>query len=306
MRRNPYLILGVDYGAPNGTANKAFARASRRLRAASDGQFSVEDLTWALQQVEHVNTDPRGSVDYFRVPADPTAYEVTPTQGIMLMPVVPLARRTGPVSEEEMSRLVAEILTDCETTMLNELPIGVSAYGLGIDLGAAPQIGDQLPLMAEALAGQRQQAIDVMTREARQYGSQQIDDSLGKLDSLGLEVPTSLALAMLDSGQCSDAVVQRLAQVGDDKAVAEKAVARAVAEPGLLSRLASSPSVVVRTSVATNPETPPEILKTLRRDSAPEVALAAKAASPKAARNVAVAALVVLLALAILAFLLLG
>lgn len=306
MRRNPYLILGVDYGAPNSTANKAFARASRRLRGASDGQFNVEDLTWALQQVEHVNTDPHGSVDYFRVPADPTAYEVTPTQGLMLMPVVPLPRRTGPVSETELSELVAEVLSDCETTMLNELPITASAYGLGIDLGSTPPVGDQLPLMAEALTGERQQAINVMTSEARQYDSQQINESLGKLDSLGLEVPTTLALAMLDSGQCSESVVQRLAQAGGDKAVAERAVSLAATEPGLLSALASSPSAVVRTCVATNPKTPPEILKTLRKDSAPEVASAAKAASPQTTRNVAIAAVIVLLALAVLVFLLRG
>lgn len=306
MRRNPYLILGVDYGAPNAAASKAFARASRRLRNDPDAPVSVEDLTWALQQVEHENTDPESSVDYFRVPADPTAYEVTATEGVMLMPVVPLTRRTGPISEEEMTSLVAEILTTCETTMVNELPLVSTAYGLGIDLGVPPPIGEELPLMTDALAGERQQAISAMTLEAGKYSPSEITEKLSQLSSLGIDVTTGLALAMLGSPASPDEAVEQLAQVGDDKAVAAKAVTRASSSPALLAALAASPSAIVRGCVAASPDATPEIRKLLRGDAAPEVAAAAKAASPKTARNVGLVVAALVLLLVILAIVLIG
>lgn len=72
-RRNPYVILGVPFGASEEEARSGFARARRRLRQDSDAPFNDEDLTWALHQVEQLIANPELAVDVYRVPADPGA-----------------------------------------------------------------------------------------------------------------------------------------------------------------------------------------------------------------------------------------
>lgn len=91
-RRNPYLILGVPFGSSASEATRAFAKRSRSARAGS-GAYSVEDLTWALHQVEHAEQNPHSTLSHFRIPADPDAAE-------SLMPagpagqVLPMGRKT--------------------------------------------------------------------------------------------------------------------------------------------------------------------------------------------------------------------
>ena len=97
--RNPYLLLGVDYGAPADEARRRFARAARRVRrAAADpttaGGTTVEDLNWALHEIQNQAGDPFDSVAVFRVPADPDVF--TPRgEGMFAPPPVPLPRRTS-------------------------------------------------------------------------------------------------------------------------------------------------------------------------------------------------------------------
>ena len=76
--RNPYLVLGIDYGTPLGEAKRAFARAARELkRGASRRTIERADLSSALNEVEREMKDPEADVRFFRVPANPSLYEPT-------------------------------------------------------------------------------------------------------------------------------------------------------------------------------------------------------------------------------------
>lgn len=99
-RRNPYFILGVDFGTTGDHATSAFAHASRRLKSRPDAPYELEDAAWALSVLERA-TDPEQDLEYFRVPADPNAY-VAPSGGSLLeLPATPLGRATAPSTVEE-------------------------------------------------------------------------------------------------------------------------------------------------------------------------------------------------------------
>ncbi|MGW3283132.1 hypothetical protein ACWDR3_00640 [Streptomyces sp. NPDC001002] len=74
MKRNPYLVLGVFYGAGRDEANIAFVRRTRALRRGLT-QGDPTDLTWALNQIDEAKSDPASRMDVFRVPAFPEAFE---------------------------------------------------------------------------------------------------------------------------------------------------------------------------------------------------------------------------------------
>lgn len=101
--RNPYLILGVDFGASADTARRHFALAARRIRR-EGGRWSREDLTWALHEIEATDDDPQDSVWTFRVPADPSAFDA-PGGGLYRPAPIPLARRSPPTSADEVAQL---------------------------------------------------------------------------------------------------------------------------------------------------------------------------------------------------------
>jgi hypothetical protein len=90
--RNPYLILGVDFGASSDEARRAFAHAARRIRR-SGGVWDVEDLNWALHEVEALESNPADGVDLYRVPADKAVFDPA-GEGLFRPAPVPLARRT--------------------------------------------------------------------------------------------------------------------------------------------------------------------------------------------------------------------
>ena len=93
MHRNPYLMLGVDYGTPPDKARRSFAKAAKRVRRATGSAITTADLTWALHQIESRDTDPFELVTEFRVPADPEVY-VTGGTGLFAPSPRPLDRRT--------------------------------------------------------------------------------------------------------------------------------------------------------------------------------------------------------------------
>lgn len=119
--RNPYLLLGVDYGCPPDAARKSFARAARRIRRAPTSAVTTEDLTWALHEVQARESDPFDDVSVFRVPADPEVF--TPSgDGLFAPAPVRLARRTTTTQSdvdllanglaEDVSELLTEALTN--------------------------------------------------------------------------------------------------------------------------------------------------------------------------------------------------
>ncbi len=106
--RNPYLILGLDYGATADEARTAFARCVRRIRSMADPPFDREDLAWALHELEHPEQDPARSVRYYRVPAN-RAHLPSPRPGDLFFPgPVRLPRRTQPATQEVILGLADE------------------------------------------------------------------------------------------------------------------------------------------------------------------------------------------------------
>lgn len=66
----PRLVLGLPSDAPADAATPAFARASRRLKAAPNAPFEIKDLTTALSHIEGHAQD--ASFFEYKVPADPS------------------------------------------------------------------------------------------------------------------------------------------------------------------------------------------------------------------------------------------
>lgn len=108
QRTSPYLVLGVPFAASRDEAAKGFARAVRRLRRMDDPPFDLEDLNWAQHEIDHREGVVEHSLDDFRVPADPTAYELPARASGVVNSVRPLERRTTPTDPEAIDRLRAE------------------------------------------------------------------------------------------------------------------------------------------------------------------------------------------------------
>jgi hypothetical protein len=106
-RRSPYLVLGLDYGAPADQARRAFARKARQMRRAEGSAFGIEDLTWALHEIEGSSDALASSVEFFRVPANRAALPQA-REGELFAPApVPLPRRSSPPSSNELDALTA-------------------------------------------------------------------------------------------------------------------------------------------------------------------------------------------------------
>lgn len=126
-RRNPYLILGVDYGCSPEVAAQAFARTTRRLRRDPDAPYTVEDATWALHQIEQAVQDPAAAITAYRVPADPTVFEPIESGLAGAARTQPLGRTTPP-SEEAVDALRAAALLP----LLREELLALAELGLDL------------------------------------------------------------------------------------------------------------------------------------------------------------------------------
>lgn len=120
-RRNPYVILGVPFGAGQSEARTGFAKASRRLRADTDARYSMEDLTWALHQVEQIIEESTKAFSVYRVPADPNATAIE-RFGVFNPQPEQIPRNTAPSTTEQREDLRArasqELIRDALTTEL--------------------------------------------------------------------------------------------------------------------------------------------------------------------------------------------
>ncbi len=106
MQRNPYVLLGVPFGASRDVAQAAFAKRARRLRRKPDGADLLTDLTWALNQVDEVLRQPDLAVDVYRIPADPSAL-VPDRPGILNPEPEPLAPRYSLDDEAKREALLS-------------------------------------------------------------------------------------------------------------------------------------------------------------------------------------------------------
>ncbi len=103
-RRNPYVILGIPFGADEAEARTGFARASRRLRREEDVRYAMEDLTWALHQIEQIIKAPAKAFNVYRIPADPEATAIN-RPGVFDPPPEPIRRDSNPATDEELRSL---------------------------------------------------------------------------------------------------------------------------------------------------------------------------------------------------------
>jgi len=111
-RRSPYLVLGVRYGAGKDEAQKAFARSSRLIRRGESVEFDMEDLNWALHAIEQRIEDPSASIDDYRLPANPAAYTVSPTYGVLL------ADPSGTLLHQVRSQIFSDLLASLATSSI--------------------------------------------------------------------------------------------------------------------------------------------------------------------------------------------
>jgi hypothetical protein len=105
FERNPYLILGVDFAASGDEARRAFARTARRVKR-EPGQWEIEDLNWALHEIEALESNPADLVSVYRVPANAEVFHPAGA-GLFRPPAVALARRTQPGDPEALGALRA-------------------------------------------------------------------------------------------------------------------------------------------------------------------------------------------------------
>ncbi len=129
--RNPYLLLGLDYGAGADEARRGFARAARRLRRSGGTEVTIEDLNWALHQVQSRETDPLDAVDLFRVPANPAVFAPR-GNGLFTPPPVPLPRR-GRTEQSDVDTVLTAA-TDEAAALLAAVTPQVISFHHGYDI----------------------------------------------------------------------------------------------------------------------------------------------------------------------------
>lgn len=109
-RRNPYLILGLDFPATPEAATAALAGVARRLRRETDAEFSRDDATWAQHEI-NATTDPESSIGVYRVPANPAIFEDADPPGVLCLTPQNLPRTDGS-SDVALSYLQAKAIAE--------------------------------------------------------------------------------------------------------------------------------------------------------------------------------------------------
>lgn len=130
-RRNPFLVLGLPYGADRESALAAFAARSKRARREPGFPYSVDDLTWALNQLEGEVVNPATELDVFRIPANPSTLTPPGGPGVLRLRPEPIERRTAPATTEEINILrdaaIEELIVD---SVCSVVPATMERYGL--------------------------------------------------------------------------------------------------------------------------------------------------------------------------------
>jgi hypothetical protein len=133
--RNPYLILGVDFASSSDRSRHAFARAARRLRK-QGGAWEIEDLNWALHEVEALESNPADLVTIYRVPADPDVFEPA-GEGLFRPPPVALERRTTADHADSVAKARAAAARELDQLLLSALGTLATAPASPYDLEEA-------------------------------------------------------------------------------------------------------------------------------------------------------------------------
>jgi hypothetical protein len=129
------VILGIPFGADRATAERAYAQRSRLARK-GDYPFSVDDIIWAINQVESHLDDPTTSATTYRLPAQPEAMRRPGGHGLFRPPLLPLPRRTPPTTPDQVGAVLDEARKDALDHLLGRAASDVRRrYALGGDAG---------------------------------------------------------------------------------------------------------------------------------------------------------------------------
>ena len=102
-RRNPYVLLGLPYGASLAEATRAFERRARTARWGDRGGPDLGDLEWALQRIEFEQTEPAAEYGTYRVPADPSVLRPPAGFGLLAPPPRATPRRSAHAPDDELA-----------------------------------------------------------------------------------------------------------------------------------------------------------------------------------------------------------
>jgi hypothetical protein len=133
--RNPYLILGVDFATSGDDARRAFAHAARRIRR-QGGAWQVEDLNWALHEVESLESNPAEMVSIYRVPADPHVFDPA-GEGLLRPAPVALQRRTPTHDEESLRQVRVAAARELDGLLLGALEVLLTTPANGYETESA-------------------------------------------------------------------------------------------------------------------------------------------------------------------------
>jgi hypothetical protein len=96
-RRNPYLVLGLPFGATRDEAVRAFARHTKFLRRQGPAvRDRHTDLTGALQELETAPPDAPARMSPYRIPADPSSVSSSGLFGAGVFAPAPSALAPSP------------------------------------------------------------------------------------------------------------------------------------------------------------------------------------------------------------------
>jgi hypothetical protein len=126
LGRNPYVILGVDSGAPPAEVTRAFARRSRELNRRTDPPYALEDVTWALSILER-DADER-TEPVFRIPADPGLFDLTEGSGLFTPGPELLPRCSTPLADADLEHAADAALPGLSRRVLLELARDVDGH----------------------------------------------------------------------------------------------------------------------------------------------------------------------------------
>lgn len=122
-RRNPYILLGIPYGAGASEARRGFATKSRLVKRGGSAHYDVSDLTWALHELEQERVTDTTEIDVYRVPADPEVF-VGSEPGLFNPPPEPFPIRSHSSREDvidalEVAALVQQVMSDFSSTTVH-------------------------------------------------------------------------------------------------------------------------------------------------------------------------------------------
>lgn len=119
-RRNPYLVLGIPYGASKKEVRRSFAKRARQIKNEEFDAYRSEDLNWSLQQLEQAEKDPELDIENFRIPANPNLFQSETEEGFFNPPIKPMDRKSPHLTPWETQAIIDEAVIDWLTTHLSK------------------------------------------------------------------------------------------------------------------------------------------------------------------------------------------